>query len=159
MVTPTPTADGQTIRVLLIDENPMFLQAATGFLQRQPGLVVLRTAARLEAALIGARDFQPSVIVLDPSTSGVGGLEIIPRLRTISPDVRVVVLALIDSKTYRDAVLAAGADGFVSKSNMLPDLLPAIRLAAQRRTPDSIGSETRTHAALGEEAIVGQILP
>ena len=148
MVTPTTTADGQTIRVLLIDENQMFLQAATGFLQRQAGLVVLRTAARLEAALIGARDFQPSVIVLDPSTSGIGGLEIIPRLRTISPDVRVVVLALIDSTTYRDAVLAAGADGFVSKSNMLTDLLPAIRLAGQRRTPDPIGSEPRTHASL-----------
>lgn len=131
MVTPTSTAHGQKIRVLLIDENPSFLRAATGFLQRQEGHVILQTATRIEAALVGARDFQPTVIVLDPSTAGLGGLGMIPRLRTVLPDVGVVVLALIDSVTYQNAALAAGADGFVSKSNMVPDLLPAICQAAE----------------------------
>ena len=133
MATPAITVGSEMIRVLLIDENPLFLQAATGFLQRQAGLVVLRTAARLDAALIGARDFQPGVIVLDPSTSGVGGL--ISRLRSMSQDVGVIVLALMDSNTYRQAAIAAGANGFVSKANMIVDLLHAIRRAVQREAP------------------------
>ncbi len=139
MVTPAITVGSETIRVLLIDENPLFLQAATGFLQRQTGLVVLRTAARLDAALIGTRDFQPGVIVLDPSTCGIGGLEIISRLRSMSLDVGVIVLALMDSTTYRQAANAAGADGFVSKANMVVDLLPAIRRAVQRETSANTG--------------------
>ena len=156
MASPTTPANGQEIRVLLIDENPVFLSAATAFLQRQVGLVVLRTAVRLEAALVGARDFQPAVIVLDPSTSGLGGLGIILRLRTVLPDVGIVVLALIDSTTYRDASMAVGADGFVSKSRMVTDLLPAIHRAAQTRAKASQGGELLASSTLKKEAIVGQ---
>lgn len=156
MSSPTMLVDEQEIRVLLIDENPVFLNAASSFLQRHAGLVVLRSAARLEAALVGARDFQPAVIVLDPSTSGLEGLGIIPRIRTVLPDVNIIVLALVDSTTYRDATLAIGADSFVSKSSMVTDLLPAIRRAAQRRVKASQGGELMTSSTLKKEAIVAQ---
>lgn len=117
-------------RVLLIDENPVFLKTAAGFLKRQNGMVVLRTSPTLESALIGARDFNPSVVVLDPSSLGTAGLGIITRLRKVSPGVRVIVMALVDSPTYRHASLAAGADGFVAKSDIVSELLPAIQRAA-----------------------------
>ena len=106
--------------------------------------------------MVGARDFQPAVVVLDPSTSGLGGLGIIPRLRTVLPDMGIVVLALIDSTTYRDASLAVGADSFVSKSSTVTDLLPAIRRAAQRRAKAPQGGELLTSSTLKEEAIVAQ---
>ena len=156
MTSPTTPANGPEIRVLLIDENPVFLSAATAFLQRQEGLVVLRTAARLEAALVGARDFQPGVIVLDPNMPGPGGLEVVPRLRTVLPDVGIVVLALIDSTTYRDASMAVGADGFCSKSTMITDLLPAIRRAAQRRPKVSQGGEFLSGVTFKGETIGSQ---
>ncbi len=126
-----------------MDENPLFLRAATNFLQRQEELVVLRTAARVEVALVGARDFRPTVIVLDPGAFRLDGLGIIPRLRTVLPDVRIVVLALLDSATYREAALAVGADCFVSKSDMVTDLLPAIRRAAQTDFSASPAGKTR----------------
>jgi DNA-binding NarL/FixJ family response regulator len=120
----------QKTRVLLIDENPIFLKTAAGFLKRQKGMVVLRTSPTLESALIGARDFGPSVIVLDPSSLGSAGLASIARLRRISPAVRIIVMALVDSPTYRDACLGAGADDFVAKSDIVSELLPAIRRTA-----------------------------
>ena len=156
MISLTIPANGQRIRVLLMDENPVFMRAATAFLQRQEWLVVLRTAAKFEAALVGARDFQPAVIVLDPSTSGLGGLGIIPRLRTVLSDVGIVVLALIDSTTYQDASIAVGANGFVSKSSMVIDLLPAIRRAARTRANAYQGGGLLTSSTLRKETIVGQ---
>ena len=138
---------GQTLRVLLIDENPVFMQAATAFLQRQAGFVTLRTAATLEAGLVGARDFRPAVIVIDPNNSSLDGLAIIPRIRTVLPLVGIVVLALIDSPTYRDASLATGADCFVSKSTMAVDLLPAIRRAVRKGgTPSPVAAAQRGRA-------------
>ena len=138
---------GQALRVLLIDENPVFMQAATAFLQRQSGFVTLRTAATLEAALVGARDFHPSVIVIDPNNSSLEGLAIIPRIRTVLPQVGIVVLALIDSPTYRDASLATGADCFVSKSSMAVDLLPAIRRAVRKGgTPSPVAAAQQVRA-------------
>ena len=143
MTSRTTPANGQEIRVLLIDENPVFMRAATDFLQRHEGMVVLRTDAKLEAALVGARDFQPGVIVIDPNMPSSGGLGLIPRLRTVLPDVGIVVLSLIDSTMYRDASMAVGADDFVSKSSMVTDLLPAIRRAAESRTlPGAVERET-----------------
>lgn len=147
MAAPTTTADAPAVRVLLIDENPEFLSAATAFLQRQAGSVVLKAAPGLEAALAGALDFQPDVIVLDPNMPRFGGLGVVRRLRTVLPEAKIVVLALIDSDTYRDASMAVGADVFVSKANVAAALVPAIRLAAHRRTPVSVGGEMRTHAS------------
>ena len=141
---------GQALRVLLIDENPVFMHAATAFLQRQAGFVTLRTAATLEAALVGARDFRPAVIVIDPNNASMEGLAIIPRIRTVLPQVGIVVLALIDSPTYRDASIANGADCFVSKSSMAADLLPAIHRAVRGKgwpSPAAAAQRVRAMAA------------
>ena len=78
------------------------------------------------------------MVVLDPNTPGSGGLEVLTGLRTAMPDARVVVLTLIDSDTYRHVAMASGADGFVSKSNMVTELIPALRLAAQMRNLDAV---------------------
>ena len=52
--------------------------------------------------------------------------------------------------------MAVGADGFVSKSSMVTDLLPAIRRADQRRAKGSQAGESLTSSTLKKEAIVGQ---
>lgn len=114
------------IRVLLIDDNPVFLQTATGFLGRQEGMFALQTSDSVETVLSGAGEFNPGVIVFDPSGLGAAGLETIARLRGNFPEARVVVMALVDSPTYHHACFAAGADGFVSKADLVSGLLPAI---------------------------------
>ena len=156
MVISTNPADGQNIRVLVVDENPLFLRVTTGFLQRQAGLAGFRTAASIGAALAEVRDFQPAVIVLDPSTKGLNGLWIIPRLRAMLPNVRIIVLALIDSPTYREAALNVGADGFVSKSDMVTDLLPAIRRAGHGSSIHSEAGELPAGYSLDETTVVGR---
>ena len=117
---------GQEIRVLLIDDNPVFLQTATGFLERHGRAFALQTSGSVEAALSRAAEFNPGVIVFDPSGSGSAGLDIVSGLRRDFPGARVIAMALVDSMTYHHACLAAGADGFVSKSDLVSGLLPAI---------------------------------
>jgi DNA-binding response OmpR family regulator len=46
--------------------------------------------------------------------------------------VRIIVMALVDSPTYRDACLGAGADDFVAKSDIISELLPSIHRVAPR---------------------------
>ncbi len=113
--------------VLLLDEKDSFLRAATDFLQREDELIVVGTTEREAEALVQVQNLQPRVVVLDPSLPGIGGLEILRRWRSLLPDVRIIVLTLLDSSTYRLASLAAGADEFVSKATMVTDLLPALR--------------------------------
>ncbi len=114
------------IKVLLIDDNPVFLQTAVGFLERQEGEFALESSGSVEAALLEAGEFNPEVIVIDPSGFGSAGLDTISGLHRNFRQARVVVMALVDSPTYRHACHAAGADGFVSKADLVPGLLSAI---------------------------------
>ena len=70
---------------------------------------------------------KPQVILTDLAMPEMHGLDPIPRLRASLPDAVIIVLTLMDPRSYRAAVLAAGADAFVSKATLEGDLLPTIR--------------------------------
>ncbi|MFQ5858346.1 MAG: response regulator transcription factor [Anaerolineae bacterium] len=136
MSNPTDLEKVPKIRVLLVDDHEAFLHIATEFLRRHDELTVVGVARGGEEALILAQDLQPQVILVDLNMPGLGGLEIIPRLRSMLPEVGIIALTLLDPKAYRQAALAAGADDFVPKANLSTELLPAIRRVAQTGQPD-----------------------
>ena len=61
----------------------------------------------------------------------VEGLAAISLIRAALPQAGIIVMTLMDALYYRPAVLAAGADHFVSKTNLNADLLPAIQRVAE----------------------------
>lgn len=116
------------ISVLLVDNNPAFLHILTGFLQRygRSQILIAGTASGGKEALTKAQLLRPQVILIDLSMPDLHGLEAIPQLRSLLPDVKIIALTLLDSGSYRQAALAAGANDFVSKTQLDTDLLPAI---------------------------------
>jgi DNA-binding NarL/FixJ family response regulator len=124
-----------SISVMLADDNPRFLCILARFLgERCAGeVVVVGTAGSGGEALALARSVRPQMILLDLAMPGMPGWEVIPRLRKELPGVGIIVLTLLESGGYRDMVLDAGADAFVSKSVLVTELLPAIcRVASSR---------------------------
>jgi DNA-binding NarL/FixJ family response regulator len=121
------------ISVLLVDDNPIFLRILTRFLEERSRLdvIVVGSADGGEKALAKAPLLKPQVILVDLAMPDIHGLELIPRLRAVLPDARIITLTLMDPSSYREAVLAAGADDFVSKATLEADLLPTIRRLAR----------------------------
>ena len=119
------------VRILLIDSNPTVLQLITRFLQQHDDVVVAGTAGDGQAGLAQAQSLQPQVIVVDLGMPGLMGLETISRLRAAMPGAGLIAISLLIANSYREAVLAAGADEFVPKSALLTNLLPAIRRVVQ----------------------------
>jgi len=136
MSNPTDLEKAPKISVLLVDDHEAFLHIATEFLQRHDELTVVGVARGGQEALILAPDLRPQVILVDLNMPGLGGLEIIPRLRAMLPEAGIVALTLLDPRVYRRAALAAGADDFVPKANLSTELLPAIRRVAQTGQPE-----------------------
>jgi DNA-binding NarL/FixJ family response regulator len=134
------------ITVLLIDNNPGFLRILTSFLERygRGHVIVAGTALGGKDGLTKAYRLRPQVVLVDLGMSDLHGLEAIPQLRSMLPDAGIIALTLLDSGSYRDAALAAGADDFVSKVGLDTDLLPAIfRLGeAGRRRGDANGGRS-----------------
>ncbi len=130
----------EPVRILLVDDNPTFLRIATRFLEHERGgeVTVVGTASGGEEALAQAGRLRPHVILLDLMMPGISGLEIIPPLRAMLPDVGIIALTLLDTSSYCAAALAAGADRFVAKSAMSTDLLPAIQQVVLARQKANI---------------------
>ena len=119
------------ISVLLVDDNPAFLRIATRFLQQHDDVAVVGAAGGGEEALALAQDLQPDIVVIDLAMPGLSGLETIPRLRAVLPEVGIIALTVLDTNGYREAALSASANDFVPKVNLDTDLLPAIRRVAR----------------------------
>ena len=119
------------ISVMLVDDNPTFLRIATRFLQEHDDVMVVGAAGGGEEALAQAQARQPDIVLIDLAMPGLSGLETIPRLRAMLPEVGIIALTVLDTNSYRQAALEAGANDFVPKSTLNTDLLPAIRRVAQ----------------------------
>ena len=123
------------VSVLLVDDNPAFLRIATRFLQEQghDEVVVVGAAGGGEEGLIQAQEQRPDIVLVDLRMPGLSGLETIPLLRSMLPDVGIIALTLWDANGYREAALAAGADDLISKFVVNTVLLPAIRRVARSK--------------------------
>ena len=121
------------ISVLLVDDNPTFLHILTRFLREscQDEVGVVGTAGGGKEAMAKVQDLRPQVVLLDLAMPGMTGLDVIPFLRRMMPEVGIIALTLMNANGYRDAALAAGANEFVAKANLHTDLLPAIRRVVQ----------------------------
>jgi DNA-binding NarL/FixJ family response regulator len=123
------------ISVLLVDDNLTFLWIVTRFLQEHDDVVVIGAAGGGEEALTLAQDLQPDIVLIDLAMPGLSGLETIPLLRAMLPEVGIIALTVLDINSYRQAALAAGVNDFIPKASLNTDLLPAIRRVAQADPP------------------------
>jgi DNA-binding NarL/FixJ family response regulator len=101
------------LHVLIADDQPQVRSALRLFLQQRLRVSRIDEASDLEQALelIGAN--YPDLVLLDWELPGQSGAAALAGLRTASPG--STVIALSGRPEARQAALAAGADGFVSK--------------------------------------------
>src|SRR5262245_55769304 len=87
-----------------------------------------------QSALDAAALFNPDLLVLDISMPGLTGLEIAARLARIGNTTPIVILTVHDDAVFLEAARNAGVLGYVLKSHMATDLLPAMREALAGRS-------------------------
>jgi len=111
-------------RILLADDHPALL-AETARLLGQEHDVVGTVADGLEL-LAAAKRLDPDLIVLDISMPGLGGFEAARRLKQTGCRSKLVFLTVWEDADFAREALALGADGYVVKSRLASDLIPAI---------------------------------
>ena len=119
-----------TIRVLLVDDQPLLRVAFSLVLESQPDLAVAGEAADgAEAVRLALRD-KPEVVLMDVRMPGMDGIEATRRIVGSGSDSRVLILTTFDLDEYAFAGLRAGASGFLLKNARPEELLEAIRVVA-----------------------------
>lgn len=117
-------------RVLVVDDDPQILRAVRTSLQGHSYEVL--TAGNGETALDLLPDADVDLMVLDLGLPGIGGQEVIKRVRAWS-EVPIIVLSVRDGQHDKVDAFEAGADDYVTKPFGMPELLARMR-AVRRRT-------------------------
>ena len=132
-------------RILLADDHPAVLSKVADLLEDTCEIVGSVTNGR--AALDVAARECPDVILMDISMPIVNGIEAAEKLFQLGTAAKIVFLTVHDDQDFVRAALAVGASGYIVKSNMATDLVPAIReaLAGHRFvSPRLRAKESRT---------------
>jgi DNA-binding NarL/FixJ family response regulator len=84
-------------------------------------------------AVAEVQRLDPDVLVIDISMPILNGLQTAAQLMSKKCRTRIVFLTVHDDQDYVDAAFAAGASGYVTKSHVMTDLVPAIHEALSGR--------------------------
>jgi DNA-binding NarL/FixJ family response regulator len=118
--------------VLLADDHSVMLDRVRGLLSSSFEVVGAVTNG-LEMISAGIR-LDPDVIVADITMPGLTGIEAAQQLREAGCRARFVFLTIHIEHEFVDACVSQGALGYVVKSHMKTDLIPAIKAALMGRT-------------------------
>jgi len=118
------------IRVLVVDDEPSFLEALTSGLRRE-GFDVL-AASDGEQALSLTESERPDLILLDVMLPRISGLDVCRRIRQTS-DVPIIMVSARGEEIDTVVGLEVGADDYVTKPYRLRELVARMRAVVRRR--------------------------
>ncbi len=128
-IEPAESTDPFSPTILIVDDHPAVRAGLKNLISGRAGWSICGEAADGEEAVALAIQLRPSVIVMDISMPRLDGLEATRRIRERLPTVEVVIVSQHDSEQVVFEAQRAGARGFVMKSHLSADLLPALEAA------------------------------
>ncbi len=129
-----PLSVGVTVRILIADDHPVYRQRLRELLGTEPDLCVVGEAGDGHVAVRAARALEPDVVVMDVEMPEIGGIQATREVVSALPGVRVIALSMHQSPELVDAMLQAGASGYVLKDGVQRDFLAALRAIASGDT-------------------------
>ena len=129
------------IRVLLADDHGEMLEHVSKLLSAD-GCIVVGTASDGQAAIDAAARLRPDIVVLDISMPTLNGIQAAEHMREANPSIKIVFLTCLADTDICHAALETGAQGYVLKSRLGTDLVPALKLGTVGSRFVSPGCET-----------------
>jgi DNA-binding NarL/FixJ family response regulator len=122
------------LRILIAEDHEVARQGIRSLLESHPGWEVCAEAKDGREAVEAAGKLKPDVLLLDIGMPNLNGLDAARQILATTPDARILIVTIHDSEQVVREVLAAGARGFVLKSDAGRDLLAAVEALQHRRT-------------------------
>ena len=139
------------MKVLLVDDHPLFLDGLTHLLTLRE-LEVVGTARDGLEALEKARVLHPEVILMDIHMPRLDGLSALRLIRAEMPDVKIVMLTMSDSDDCLFEAIRSGACGYLLKTQDTDEFLALLQELARGEAPLSSGLAARLLQEFGRMA-------
>lgn len=125
MTHPTPSLMKHP--VLIVDDHPIVRRGLMDVINETVDLMVCGEAADVPEALRQIEATQPHVVIVDITLGDEDGIELIDYIKSRWPSMKILVSSAHDEKVFAGRVLRAGALGFISKREPLPQVVAAVR--------------------------------
>jgi DNA-binding NarL/FixJ family response regulator len=119
------------IRVLVADDHAVVRRGLLQILEEVPAMVVAGEASTGRQVLQAVQRGSYDVLVLDIAMPDGGGLEVLRQLKSLKPDLPVLILSMYGERQYALRALKAGAAGYLTKESAPDELVAAILKVAR----------------------------
>jgi DNA-binding NarL/FixJ family response regulator len=121
-----------SIRALIVDDHPVTREGLrTALSMSDDAVVVVGEAASGEEAVTAVRELSPDVVFMDVRMPGMDGIEATRRIREASPETRVILITIDESRGAISDAIQAGVSGYLLKDASPEDLVGAARNAVE----------------------------
>ena len=138
------------MKVLLVDDNALYLEGLTGFLQAA-GIEVAGTAGDGLEAVAKVEMLQPEVILMDVEMPGCNGIEATRIIKRDFPGIEIIMLTIYDEDEQLFAAIRAGASGYLLKNMEIGRFLTELRRIASGDAPLAPGLARRILQEFGHQ--------
>ncbi|MEV4055812.1 response regulator transcription factor [Amycolatopsis sp. NPDC049688] len=120
------------LRVLVVDDHPLFRIGVSTLLAAEPGIEVVGEAAGGADAVTSAAALRPDVVVMDLHLPDLSGIQATRRIVAANPGTGVLMLTMADESESVFAAMRAGARGYLLKDAEPDEIIRAVQAVARR---------------------------
>jgi two-component system, NarL family, nitrate/nitrite response regulator NarL len=114
------------VRIIVVDDSPLYRRTICNMLEKQPNMQVVAEAENGHAAIQAVDKHRPNVVLMDVSMPVLDGFDATCMIKSMFPDVRVIILSMHDAESISEAACKAGACWCLGKGCSAKEIIQAI---------------------------------